>query len=107
MRTCFLLRAVTDAPATGPAYEEIRSFSRPDGDKIDLHEIDANAANGQSNDAFTFVGGTALSGPAQLHVEAFGGDFLVTGSTDADAAAEFAFVVRTGLTSLTAADFLL
>lgn len=103
----YYLRRVEDAPADGPGYEEFRAFSRSDGDKIDLHEIDANRTNISPNDAFTFIGGAALSGPAQLHVEAFGGDFLVTGSTDADAAPEFAFVVRTGLTALAATDFVL
>ena len=47
------------------------------------------------------------TGPAQLHVEAFDGDFLVTGNVNADPAADFAFVVRTGLASLRASDFLL
>ena len=68
--------------------------------------IDANEG-APGNQPFPFVGAAALSGPAQLHVEAFDGDFLVTGNVDADPAADFAIVVRTDLASLRAADFLL
>lgn len=47
------------------------------------------------------------SGVGRIQVEALGGDFLVSGNTAGDAAAEFAFVVRTGLSGLRASDFLL
>jgi Ca2+-binding RTX toxin-like protein len=102
----FLFGAAAAAPADGPRYEEILDFSRQERDRIDVTRIDAD--DGRSgNQAFAFLGSTPLTGARQLHVEAFDGDFLVTGSTDADAAAEFAFVVRTDLASLQAGDFLL
>jgi hypothetical protein len=102
----FVFRAAGDASPKGASYEEILSFSRAQGDRIDLSGIDAK--NGTTaNDAFTFIGGTVLSGAGQLRVEAYNGGFLLTGSTDSDAAAELAFIVRTGHTSLQAADFLL
>jgi Ca2+-binding RTX toxin-like protein len=100
----FVFRLASDAPATGPGYDEILDFVR--SDKIDLRAIDANAG-ASGNQAFRFIAGQPLSGPAQLNVQAFEGDLLVTGSTNADAAAAFAFVVRTDLASLRAADFVL
>ena len=84
----------------------ILDFNRGQGDKIDLRTIDANEG-APGNQPFQFVGTAAVSGLAQLHVEAFDGDFLVTGNVDADPAADFAIVARTGLASLRAADFLL
>ena len=70
----------------------------------DLRTIDADGS-APGNQVFQFVVGAALSRPAQLHVEAFDGDFLVTSNVDADAAADFAIVVRTGLAGLRASDF--
>ena len=102
----FVFRATAEAAPDGPVYEEILDFNRSQGDKIDLRGIDANA-DAPGNQPFAFVGAAAISGPAQLHVEAFDGDFLVTGNVDADPAADFAIVVRTGLASLRASDFLL
>ena len=81
-------------------------FNRTEGDKIDLRGIDASAGK-PGNQPFKFIGDAALTGPGQLHVETFDGDFLVSGNVDADLAADFAIVVRTGLTSLRATDFLL
>ena len=98
----FVLRAVGEAPPGGPDYEEILDFNRSQGDMIDLRTIDANEEVA-GNQAFRFGG----SGVGRIQVEAFGGDFLVSGSTEGDAAAEFAFVVRTGLSGLKASDFLL
>ena len=102
----FTLRAAEEAAPGGPAYEEFLGFNRSQGDKIDLRTIDADAAAG-GNQKFAFVGGDPLDGPAQLHVEAFDGDFLVSGNVNADPEADFAFIVRTGLASLRASDFLL
>ena len=102
----FVFRTTGEAPPDGPAYDEILDFNRAEGDKIDLRTIDANES-APGNQPFRFVGTAAVSGPAQLHVEAFDGDFLVTGNVDVDPAADFALVVRTDLASLRAADFLL
>ena len=76
------------------------------GDKIDLRTIDDDEG-APGNQVFQFVGGAGLSGPAQLYGETFDGDFLATGNIDADAAADFAIVVRTGLAGLRASDCLL
>ena len=95
-----------EAAPGGPAYEEFLGFNRSQGDKIDLRTIDADAGAG-GNQKFAFVGGDPLDGPAQLRVEAFDSDFLVSGNIDSDPEADFAFIVRTGLASLRASDFLL
>ena len=101
----FAFRAAAEAPPAGPGYDEILDFTRQD--EIDLRNLDANEGR-RGNQAFDFLGTGALIGAAQLRYEATAdGDFLVTGSTDADAAAEFAFIVRTDLTSLRAGDFML
>ena len=93
------------APADGPVFEEILDFNRGQVDKSDLRTIDANQG-AAGNQPFHFIG-AALFGPAQRHVEASNGDFLIAGSTDADAAAEFALVVHTGIPGLKVSDFLL
>ena len=99
----FLFRRVGDAPAAGPSYDEILDFSRAQHDKIDLRPIDANRAVG-GNQAFHFVGDEAFTHAGQLRYEATpDGDFLVSGNTDRDLDADFAFVVRTGAEQLKAA----
>jgi hypothetical protein len=104
----FTFLQVGEAPARGPRYDEIMDFSRSEGDKINLRLIDADAATSGVNDTFRFIGKQALTGAAQVRYEATAdGDFLVSGSNDADAAAEFAFIVRTDLAVLRGSDFLL
>ena len=102
----FVIASADDAPPDGPRYEEIRAFARAAGDRIDLSAIDAERAT-EADEAFVFNGGGELTGAGQLRVERFEGDLLVTGSTDADAEAEFALVVSTSLTTLRASDFVL
>jgi Ca2+-binding RTX toxin-like protein len=104
----FTFLQVGEAPARGPRYDEIMDFSRSEGDKINLRLIDADGATSGVNDTFRLIGTQALTGASQIRYEATDdGDFLVTGSVDADAAAEFAFIVRTELAELRGADFLL
>jgi Ca2+-binding RTX toxin-like protein len=102
----FVFASAADASPDGPRYDEVRAFARAAGDKIDLSAIDADAAT-EADEAFTFNGGGELTGAGEIRVERFEGDLLVTGSTDADAEAEFAFVVTTGLTNLRVGDFIL
>ena len=103
----FVIVRPEHAPLDARHDEAILDFSRREGDRIDLGSIDA-AEGRPGNQAFAFLGTGALTGAAQLRYAATAdGDFLVTGSTDADAAAEFAFVVRTDLAGLRAGDFIL
>ena len=84
--------------------DEIRDFSRAEGDKIHLTEIDAVAGTDR-NDAFTFIGSAAFSGTAgELRVEAFRGETYLSGDTDGDGAADL--VIRfTGLVEIGREDF--
>jgi Ca2+-binding RTX toxin-like protein len=74
-------------------------------DTIDVGGIDASGAGAGDQD-FAFIGTRAFSGASQLRIAKEGGDTVVQGSTDLDAAPEFEIVVRGNLT-LTADDFVL
>ena len=96
------------APAETDGFDRILDFSRGEGDRIDLRGIDAR--NGPPGDQrFGFVGQHRPDAPGELGVRALGdGDFLVTGQTDRDAAADFAILVHAdGLDRLQRGDFLL
>jgi hypothetical protein len=103
----FLFRHVSDAPVAGPNYDQILGFRRGEHDQIDLRPIDANWAL-SGNQTFQFIGDEAFAKVGQLRSAATADDaFLVSGNTDRDLDAEFAFVVHTGSEQLNAADFLL
>ena len=91
----FMFRASSEAAADGPVYEEFLDFNRPGRqDRPARHRCRHGQADG--NQPFEFIGDAPLTGPGQLHVETFDGDFLVSGTVDADLAADFAILVRTG-----------
>lgn len=103
----FLFRHVADAPVSGPSYDEILDFRRAQHDQIELRPIDARAG-ADGDQKFTFIGEHEFTQAGQLRLEPTAdGDFLVSGNTDRDLDAEFAFVVQTGVEHLKAADFLL
>jgi hypothetical protein len=74
-------------------------------DKLDLMGIDANGAIA-GDQAFRFVGTSALTGAAQLGFFTAGGNTIVRGSTDGDAASEFEIQLN-GSVALSAQDFYL
>jgi hypothetical protein len=74
-------------------------------DKLDLVGIDTDATIA-GNQAFRFVGTAALTGAAQLGFFTSGGNTIVRGSTDGDAASEFEIQLN-GSVALTAQDFYL
>ncbi len=80
------------------------------GDRIDLHQIDADTTKG-GHQAFTFVSPTAVLKAGQLHVVAGGGsDSLVQGEVDGKACVDFEILVQDGLTNPSdwiASDFIL
>ena len=88
----------------GAARDVIADFVRGT-DKIDLCDIDAREGLG-GNQAFTWRGTSAFTGAGQLRFEHVGGNTIIYGSTDADAAAEFE-IQLTGTINLTASDFFL
>ena len=74
-------------------------------DDIDLMGIDANTAIA-GNQAFRWVGTAALTGAGQLGYFTSGGNTIIRGSNDADAATEFEIQLN-GIKTLTADDFYL
>ena len=97
------------APHGTVGFDEILDFSRREGDRIDLREIDA--APGVAGDQhFTFVGREPLGEVGELRAEALGdGEFLVSGQLDRDPSPEFSILVCTedDLGRLEHGDFLL
>lgn len=94
------------AHSSGTVFDSIRDFVRGT-DKIDLSALDGNARlTGQQD--FTFIGTSAFGTNAtgQLRFEVSGGKLMLLGSTDADAAAEFAVEV-VGLATLGGSDLVL
>ena len=105
----FVYSDASHAPHGTVRFDEILDFSRREGDRIDLREIDA--APGVAGDQhFTFVGRGPLGEVGDLRAEALGdGDFLVSGQLDRDSSPEFSILVRTedDLGRLEQGDFLL
>jgi Ca2+-binding RTX toxin-like protein len=100
----FVFAKLTDTTVSQATADVITDFEHL-VDQIDLSAIDANGA-GAGSPAFSFVGGAALTGAAQVGFFTSGGDTYIRGSTDADAAAEFVIKLD-GIVALTAADFIL
>jgi serralysin len=88
------------------ATDRIKDFSSAQGDKIDLHNLDADTNSG-GDQAFSWIGGAAFSGTAgELRFAFAGNTTTVTGDTDGDGAADFALWL-TGQVALTEGDFVL
>ena len=103
----FLFRHIGDAPVAGPNYDQILDFRRGEHDQMDLRPIDANRAL-SGNQTFQFIDDEAFAIVGQLRYVLTADDtLLVSGNTDRDLDAEFAFVAHTGSEQLNAADFLL
>ncbi|MCD6076315.1 MAG: Hemolysin-type calcium-binding region [Ramlibacter sp.] len=92
--------------SSGNAVDSIADFLRGT-DKIDLSALDANAKAAGVQD-FKFIGAKDFGANAtgQLRFEVSGGKLMLLGSTDADAAAEFAVEI-VGLRTLGASDLIL
>ena len=100
----FVFLSTFDSGPGRSARDVITDFSRADGDKIDLWQVDAVSGNEQ-NDAFTFV--DSFSGAVgQLRVQATANGQLVSGDVNGDRRADFSFLVFSD-TPLTADDFVL
>lgn len=87
--------------------DQIRDFSRAQGDRIDLSAIDADRRDGYDNDAFRYVGTDAFSGAAgEVRYGRVAGGVIVQADTNGDRVADMAFLVA-GNQALLASDFLL
>ncbi|MDR6288339.1 Ca2+-binding RTX toxin-like protein [Inquilinus ginsengisoli] len=90
----------------GANADRITDFSHAEGDRIDLHLIDANAAAG-ANQAFHFIGTGAFTHHAgELHYAIAGGVTTISGDVDGNGTADFS-VALTGSVALVAGDFVL
>lgn len=104
----FVFRTAGDSAPTG--YDHITDFVRG-SDKIDLSSFDGNAGT-EEIDAMQFIGSAGFSADAtgQLRYvyDAVNDKVMLYGSTDADAAAEFAVQVNGlgTLTGLASSDFI-
>jgi Ca2+-binding RTX toxin-like protein len=100
----FELEALSDSTPT--ASDRILDFSRSQGDKIELVDIDANSLVA-GNQAFSFIGTAAFSNVAgQLRYFQQNGDTFVAGDVNGDGAADFQLVLDP-LVSLISSDFML
>jgi len=88
--------------AVGSGRDVITDFSHAQGDKIDLHFIDAST-KAAGDQAFTFIGGANFTGVAgQLHFQ--GG--ILSGDVNGDGKADFEVQVK-GAAALVIGDFVL
>ena len=93
--------------ATTTTADRVLDFSKADGDRIDLKLVDANTANGATDNAFTFIGTKAFSKVAgELRAVQSSGNTFISGDTDGNGTADF-MIRLDGLLTLTNADFVL
>ena len=102
----FVFTDPSDARVNTTRAEIIEDFSRRQGDKIDLSQIDARP--GPGNQAFAFLGSDEFTGTrGELRfIRNSPSDLLVQGDIDGDGTADFQFLVA-GVSALLASDFLL
>ncbi len=75
---------------TSTSCDVIVDFNHGESDRIDLSAVDANTANGASDDAFAFIGSDPFGHIAgQLRLAAVSGLTLLQGDTNGDGAADF------------------
>ena len=91
---------------TSGSMDTIADFSHAQGDKINVHSIDANIATTQDDD-FKFIGTQAFDHTAgELRYYVSGGDAYVQGDVNGDGVPDFTIKLM-GVTSLVSADFML
>lgn len=102
----FQFRSLADSTVAASGRDTIQDFSRAQGDRIDLHVIDA-VAGGVVNQAFRFVGDAGFREKAgELRSVVSGTNTLVSGDVDGDGVADFAILIK-GVQTLQAGDFIL
>ncbi len=100
----FVYASAADSPATLGAWDVILDFSSPEGDKIDLRGVDADAVR-PGLQSFAYIGGAAFGPDATGQLRFDSATHMLYGSTDADADAEFA-IELVGLITLDARDIM-
>lgn len=101
----FAFKTIADSTVGAPGRDIIHDFNRAQGDRLDLHLIDAVAGGG--NQAFDFIGNDAFSGSAgELRAVFQGANTVVSGDVDGNGSADFAIVLK-GHVALQGSDFIL
>ena len=91
----FLFKSAKES--TAAAADTIYDFSIREGDRIDLHEIDANGKKA-GNQEFDFIGQAEFHHKAgELRIEKSGHDTYIYGDTNGDGAADFAIHLDDGI----------
>jgi Ca2+-binding RTX toxin-like protein len=101
----FKFNSINDSSAVPKQADTITDFKHAQGDKIDLSAIDANSAL-PNDQAFTLISAATFSADATGQLRFDAKTSTLYGSTNADAAPEFAIVVS-GVKTLVAEDFIL
>lgn len=104
----FIYASAADSTTGLAGRDTIADFQHAQGDKIDLHLLDAQTATPANNDAFTFIATSAftLNVAGQVHYRAVSGGIVVEGDTNGDTTADFAIFLK-GITSVAIDDFTL
>lgn len=88
----FAFEAAQDTGRTAKKADTILDFHHAEGDRIDLHAIDAILGGG--DDAFTFIGKAAFGDHAgELRFQVAKGDAILLGDVNGDGVADFAIHV--------------
>lgn len=105
-RDSFVYTAASESTVATTGRDRIEDFSHAQGDRIDLSAIDAVTGT-SGNQAFTYIGSAGYSGKGgEVRVAAVTGGVLVYADLDGDKSSDMSILV-TGVSSLTAADFIL
>jgi len=101
----FVFSDASDSPP-GVGSDVIADFHSAQGDKIDLSRIDADPTL-VGDQAFSFIGTSSFSSHAgELHHVVTGATAIISGDINGDGIGDFSIAVS-GVSSLTAADFIL
>ncbi|WP_372088196.1 type I secretion C-terminal target domain-containing protein (plasmid) [Tistrella mobilis] len=102
----FVYGSTADSTRDLAGRDTIIDFSRTDGDRIDLSEIDADRGTA-GNQAFTFIAYGAYSGTAgEVRIGPSDGGLVVAADTDGDKVSDLVIFLE-GVHGLTASDFIL
>lgn len=102
----FVLDAPSGSTVAPAGRDTITDFSGIDGDKIDLHLIDA-ISGAAGNQSFAFIGNKPFDGTAgEVRYASAGANTVISGDINGDRVADFAILLD-GAHTFTALDFVL
>jgi len=102
----FTFKLIAETTVASKGRDTITDFQPAEGDRIDLHFIDAKSTK-NGNQVFHFIEGDAFGHAAgELRFKQSGGDTYVFGDVNGDAKSDFAIKLD-GLVTLAATDFIL